>query len=263
MRTGATRLAAGSDTKRARYGAAVSEPEALEALAASTQRLLAAAHSLDETRLREPSRLPGWTRAHVLSHVAGNAVGLTNLATWAATGVETPQYASREERGREINEGAAESQDVLVARMRATADRLAEALAAIPADRMDFEVRFLSGATTKAKRIVAARMREVEIHHVDLDVGYEPSDWPPAFVNDALHNVVRTFDGKTGVSGHDAGGPRHRFGVHDPRRRPTDPGRPRLAVARLAHRAAGRPLPRGLPRRPAADPAALELRSPA
>lgn len=201
MRTGATRLVAGSDSSRARYRAAVTQPEALDALAASTQRLLSAAHSLDETRLREPSRLPGWTRGHVLAHIAGNAVGLSNLATWAATGVETPQYASREEREREINQGAADSKDVIVARVVATADRLADALAAIPADRMDFEVRFLSGATTKAKRIVAARMREVEIHHVDLDVGYEPSSWPPAFVHDALHNVVRTFDGKAAVPG--------------------------------------------------------------
>jgi maleylpyruvate isomerase len=190
----------GSDTS-ARYGSAVSQPEALEALAASTQRLAADAHSLDETALREPSRLPGWSRAHVLAHIAGNAGGLTNLATWATTGVETPQYASREAREREINEGAAGSHAEIIARLEATADRLAEALAAIPADRLDFEVSFLSGATVKAKRIVAARMREVEIHHVDLDVGYEPSDWPPDFVDDALHNVARTFDGKTGVPG--------------------------------------------------------------
>ena len=42
-----------------------------------------------------PSLLPGWTRAHVLAHVAGNADALVNLLTWARTGEETPMYASQ------------------------------------------------------------------------------------------------------------------------------------------------------------------------
>ena len=30
------------------------------------------------------------------------------------------------------------------------------------------------------------RWREVEIHHLDLDLGYTAADWPPAFVADTL-----------------------------------------------------------------------------
>ena len=55
----------------------------------------------------EPSLLPGWTRAHVLGHLAGNADALTNLLTWARTGVETPMYASPEARDAEIDRRAA------------------------------------------------------------------------------------------------------------------------------------------------------------
>ena len=34
---------------------------------------------------RAPSALPGWTRAHVLTHLARNADAMVNLLTWART----------------------------------------------------------------------------------------------------------------------------------------------------------------------------------
>jgi maleylpyruvate isomerase len=54
-----------------------------------------------------PSLLPGWTRAHVLAHLAGNADAQVNFLTWARTGVETPPYASDEARDQEIAERSA------------------------------------------------------------------------------------------------------------------------------------------------------------
>ena len=56
----------------------------------ATSRLLATAGSLDADP-SAPSLLPGWTRGHVLTHVARNADSLVNLLTWARTGVVTPQ----------------------------------------------------------------------------------------------------------------------------------------------------------------------------
>ncbi len=40
---------------------------------------------LDDRALGEPSALPGWSRRHVLAHVAANADALGNLVRWAAT----------------------------------------------------------------------------------------------------------------------------------------------------------------------------------
>ena len=60
----------------------------LDRLAASTERLLASAAALSDAQLREPSPLPGWSRGHVLSHIARNADGLRNLLIWARTGIE-------------------------------------------------------------------------------------------------------------------------------------------------------------------------------
>ena len=42
-------------------------------------RLLASAAALSDEQLRGPSLLPGWSRGHVLSHIARNADGLSNL----------------------------------------------------------------------------------------------------------------------------------------------------------------------------------------
>jgi maleylpyruvate isomerase len=63
-------------------------------LAAATQRLQDTVAGLTDQQAREPSLLPGWSRGHVLTHLARNADSLRNLLIWARTGVETPQYAN-------------------------------------------------------------------------------------------------------------------------------------------------------------------------
>jgi maleylpyruvate isomerase len=70
--------------------------DSLDQLAAATGRLLATVATLGDAQAREPSLLPGWTRGHVLSHIARNADGLGNLLRWARTGTEIPMYGSAE-----------------------------------------------------------------------------------------------------------------------------------------------------------------------
>jgi uncharacterized damage-inducible protein DinB len=45
----------------------------LDRLAAATDRVLATATTLSDAEAREPSLLPGWSRGHVLTHIARNA----------------------------------------------------------------------------------------------------------------------------------------------------------------------------------------------
>jgi hypothetical protein len=79
--------------------------EAVRLLAALTDDLLDDVHTLDTASLAAPSLLPGWTRAHVLAHVARNADALVNLLTWARTGQPRPMYADRQQRDAEIEAG--------------------------------------------------------------------------------------------------------------------------------------------------------------
>ncbi|MEJ7703074.1 MAG: maleylpyruvate isomerase N-terminal domain-containing protein [Geodermatophilaceae bacterium] len=49
--------------------------------------------SLTERQVREPSALPGWTRAHVLAHIAGNAGTASEMFEGYARGEDIPQYS--------------------------------------------------------------------------------------------------------------------------------------------------------------------------
>jgi Mycothiol maleylpyruvate isomerase N-terminal domain len=74
-------------------------------MAEGQQRAEDADAGLDDARLREPSRLAGWSRGHVLSHLARNADALVNLLAWARTGVESRMYATPGDREEGINAG--------------------------------------------------------------------------------------------------------------------------------------------------------------
>src|SRR5690242_18806068 len=61
---------------------------------------------LTDTDFDDDTLLDGWTRRHLVAHASYNALALCRLLDWAATGEETPMYASTEQRAREIAEGA-------------------------------------------------------------------------------------------------------------------------------------------------------------
>jgi maleylpyruvate isomerase len=56
---------------------------------------------------------------------------------------------------------------------------------ALDDDKWDFEVTVRAGSRTMAE-IVFSRLREVEVHHLDLAVGYQPADWPRIYVDGEL-----------------------------------------------------------------------------
>jgi Mycothiol maleylpyruvate isomerase N-terminal domain len=68
--------------------------------------LLGKEAELDDEALSVPSALPGWSRTHLLAHLAANADALGNLVRWAATGQPTPMYASPGERAAGIERGS-------------------------------------------------------------------------------------------------------------------------------------------------------------
>jgi len=162
----------------------------------ATDRLLASAGALTDTGVREPSLLPGWTRGHVLTHTARNADGLGNLLRWARTGITTPMYASREARRADIEAGAGRSAGDLAADVQATALAFAAEAASLPHEAWAAQVRGLTGPPIPGRGVLDWRLREVEIHHVDLGVGYRPGDWPGEFVTASLPGVAGEFAGR-------------------------------------------------------------------
>src|SRR5690242_18243625 len=95
----------------------------LAALAAHTDRLLATAASLDDPAA--PSLCEGWTRGHVLTHVARNAEAIDRLAQWAMDGERRAMYpGGTRARDAEIEAGAGRSRAQLVEDVRSTAEAL-------------------------------------------------------------------------------------------------------------------------------------------
>ncbi len=137
---------------------------------------------LDEGAYAEPSLLPGWTRAHVVAHLALNAEGLAGVLHGAHVGRPQPMYASPEGRDSDIAELAAADPAELRERLLAGTATFADALAAMHED--DWIGRFErtpGGPDFALANVVLMRVREVEIHHADLGAGYSPADWPEPF----------------------------------------------------------------------------------
>lgn len=174
-------------------GEAFDPVRALVDVESATSRLIATASRFNDGDLAKPSLCPGWTRGHVLAHVARNADSLVNLLTSARTGQEVAQYASADARNRDIEAGARRPLDVQLSDLKASDARFAEALARMPGDRWDAEIRWLNGRSDPARAIPSARLQEVEIHHVDLDAAYTPAHWPSEFVARMMATAVRRF----------------------------------------------------------------------
>ncbi|MFI5778615.1 maleylpyruvate isomerase family mycothiol-dependent enzyme [Nocardia sp. NPDC051570] len=166
----------------------------LDTVDRATGRLMDAVAKLTDDDVPAPSLLPDWTRGHLLAHLARNADGLLNLLLWARTGIETPQYASQFLRDSDIETGApraiAEQRDDL----RTTADRWLALARTMPADRWTYRVRARTGKELPASTVPWLRLREIEIHHVDLNIGYRSQDWPADFVARMLTERVDALD---------------------------------------------------------------------
>ncbi|MEO3836427.1 maleylpyruvate isomerase family mycothiol-dependent enzyme [Nonomuraea sp. B10E8] len=157
-------------------------------LSAATNRLLATAASLSDADLGAPSLLPGWTRGHVLAHVAQNAGSHLNLLAWARTGVRTPQYASLQARATAIEAAATRPVARHLADLEEGAARVAAAIRDMPDECWSARVEGMRPPPHPAWYLLVRRLREVGFHHVDLDAGYGPADWPEPFVARELHD---------------------------------------------------------------------------
>ncbi len=158
----------------------------------ATQRLLDDARTIPEAGLRAPSLLPGWTRAHVLAHVARGADAMRNLLIGARSGQDRPAYASAREREAGIERGAAMSAKDLIADLADSAMALRAIARQLPDEAWQFPVRVLDSAPFPAAGVLIRRLVEVELHHCDLGIGYGPADWPAAFAAMDLAEPMRS-----------------------------------------------------------------------
>jgi len=170
---------------------------ALANLRASTSALV---QGLDTDRwtdadVRAPSLLPGWSRGHVLTHIARNADGISATVSGALRGEVVKRYpGGPEQRTADIEVGAGRSVLELLADVRESAERLDRIFAAAAeADAWDLRTE-----DRTIGEYVTIRWRELEVHRVDLGGSYGPSDWPPAFVTYLVTELVGSLGERVG-----------------------------------------------------------------
>lgn len=194
---------------------------------------MAAVGGLTDEQLREPSALPGWTRAHVVAHLARNADALVNLLAWARTGVETPMYSGPEQRDGDIERGAKLPAAELRADLLRAGERFATRVAEMPAEAWQGEVRTRQGRLIRGAEVLWMRSREVWVHQADLGTGITFDSFPADFLVELIGDVTGSM---TGLSVRIEAG-EHTWTAGDGS--PTVSGTPAAVAAWLTGRSAG------------------------
>jgi maleylpyruvate isomerase len=122
---------------------------------------------------------------------------MVKVCTWAETGIETPMYGSVAERDAGIELGAYRSAAEIVADVAKSAKRLVDAFESLGQRALTSVVRL--GAAARGPAFLASdipwmRLREVEIHLVDLDLSPTFADCPFEFLNSLLLEEIPKFD---------------------------------------------------------------------
>ena len=146
-------------------------------LTAVTQRLLGDTITLSDDDWHDVTGLPGWSRAHVATHLAYQGEALTDMAleierthkqiTWRGTQTDEDLNAGALRGALELQEHLDRSSAGLMRAFEQMDDRA-----------WTTTVRTSQGAIP-ASALMLDRLNEVVIHHIDLDLGFDFADIEP------------------------------------------------------------------------------------
>ena len=145
----------------------------------ATQHLLGDTIRLSDQEWQSPSLLPGWTRAHVATHLARNADGLTRSVRGVLDGAPTPMYASEENRQRDIERGSERPGLELQIDLDTSAGILSRTFLELLQAPLD--------------------LWEVVMHRIDLGLGYTVEDIEPDIARYLLEWVAMRLSMRTDI----------------------------------------------------------------
>jgi maleylpyruvate isomerase len=156
-------------------------------------RLLSALDALVEAEALDvaaPSALPGWTVGHVLAHITNSGGGHADIFDTAADGRVGIQYpGGMDGRAADIEADSVAAAADQVEALRRSIDRLQACWA-----ESDWQG---SGIVPLGEVPLADlaffRIREVAVHHADLNIGYTFADLPPAYLRLELRRMGMLF----------------------------------------------------------------------
>jgi maleylpyruvate isomerase len=173
----------------------------IDAITASTDRLLAVLRHLDDKAVRELSLLPGWTVAHVVAHLTQHADALCRCAASLRNGSGAVMYPNGlDARAEAIEEASRRSAQRLVDDLTKASDAFAAAWADIP-DGLCRSVPDSNPFPTST--VLLRRLREIEVHGTDTGLAeLAPASWSNAYVGADLFNQWDTVNRRTSASVH-------------------------------------------------------------
>ncbi|GLV50065.1 maleylpyruvate isomerase [Thermobispora bispora] len=175
----------------ARYDSSAAPARELDWARRGTAYFARVLNETSDSELRNPSALPGWSKAAVVAHVGYNARALTRLCQWARTGVPHSMYASAEARLAEIRRGESLPPQALRSLVHHAAIHLDVEWRDLDDTAWDAQVVTAQGRTVPARETAWMRAREVWVHAADLGGSFRR--FPRDVLNALLDDVVAVW----------------------------------------------------------------------
>lgn len=174
----------------------------MDHIAHETDRLVDTAAALANDAVLAPSLCEGWSRGHVLTHVARNAEGLARVCRAIVEDSGETMYAADDVRDADIAAGCRRSAAALAVDVRESAEQLAPLLARLgPEHRGRTAERTPGGPLMAAEEVRYRRLRELVYHHVDLHAGFTFEQVAPELVRLFLDGTVANLNGHPNAPG--------------------------------------------------------------
>jgi maleylpyruvate isomerase len=158
---------------------AITPDQLLDELRRAADVVTGIAAKLTEPDVESPSELPGWTRGHVLAHIAGIANAMARQLEFASRGETIELYdGGYEGRTRAIEMAAGHSLAEHRADLGAALDRALRAFAGLPEAGWREPISYRGGVVFDGG---LALWRELVIHAADLGTGRGPETWSRPF----------------------------------------------------------------------------------
>jgi maleylpyruvate isomerase len=165
---------------------------------AAHARLLETVAGIDETTLRGPSLLPDWTVGHVLGHLVGHAGSVVRRMTGVLEDRVADQYPGGPQgRADGIELLAVLPREELLDAVRSSSMDVDAIFDEVPDDAWERVSRSVSGKLVPAAKLPFSRLREVEVHHTDLGLGYPPAAWPAVIAERSLPDALAGLPART------------------------------------------------------------------
>lgn len=183
---------------------------ALNDVKTAAAQLTALVTDLDDETARGASVLPGWSRGHVITHIANFSEAMTRQVEEALQGRLVEFYdGGRPARTAAIEAGANRPAAELKSHLAAATTALLTTWDKVGPD--DWQ-RPITHRDSNIAAAVNTTWRELTIHTTDLNLGATPASWPPAFclhllnflrprTPEGIHLVLQATDGTSWENG--------------------------------------------------------------